>query len=276
MTLVNEMGLLNPAFGKSQPMIEIRSGPHGTPGGADGTTISGLTLDSAEYQAGTTILDFANNTTLNDLNVEAATSNNHHNPDTFGIRVIAICNPSTFSTVHRVDNRIDNVTITGQGGDGNTELDLSCQLGTSVNNVEIVGNGMDIYNSQNITVNHATLVGEASIGTAFTWVINHSANVVLNDVTTVGSGGVIVQHRDDEPSSHITVENEVMQDLAAALIVGDVDGLLLENDRLAKLRIDPAQVATAITLRGTTVAGPVQCSHPALISHLSGLSCQEG
>jgi len=273
-TLVNELGLLNPDFGKSRPMIEIRTGPHGTPGGGDGTTISGLTLNSSEYQAGTDILDFANDTMLSNLNVEASTSNNQYNPNTFGVRVIAICNPSNFATIHRVDNTIDNVTITGQGGAGNTELDLSCQIGTTVKNVNITGNGMDIYISRNITVNNATLVGQASVGPAYTWVINYSSNVMLDNVTTVGSGGVIVQHLHNEPASNVTVENEVMQDPNETLFVGDVDGLLLENDQLSKIRIDPSISATGIRLQGTTVSGAVMCSHPTLISGLSGLSCQ--
>lgn len=273
-TLVNEMGLRNPNFGKSQPMIEIRTGPHGRPGGADGTTISGLTLNSSEFQAGTDIIDFANDTTLSDLDVEASTSNNHYNPDTFGVCVIAICNPFTFARVHRIDNSIDNVTITGQGADGDTELDLSCQIGTTVDNVNIIGNGRDIYDSRDVTVKDAILVGRASVGTAFTWVINDSSNIVLDDVTTVGSGGVIVQHLHHEPSVNVIVADEVMRDPNETLFVGDIDGLLLERDRLGRMRIDPAESATNITLRDTTLSGPVMCSRTTHISDLSGLSCE--
>jgi hypothetical protein len=273
-TLINGVGVANANVTRSVPMIELVTGPNGQPGGADGTVISGMTLNSSKYEAGTDIMDFANDTTLEDLSVDAAKSTNTYNPNSFGIRLLAICNPSNFATIHRVDNTVRNVTITGDGSMGQTELDVSCQVNASLNNISVTGNGMDSYISKNVTVDNAHLVGHASVGKAYTWVINDSTNVVLDNITTVGSGGVIVQHRDNEPATNITVENEVMNEPSASLFIGDVNGLLLKDDHLANIHINPWVSASGISTSDTTISGSVLCQHVDLIHKLNGLSCK--
>lgn len=277
--LVNQIGLKNNDHGLSMPMIVVLTGPKGRPGGADGTSISGMTLNSSDYEAGTDILDFANDTVLGDLDVEAAKSTNHYNPNSFGVRVIAVCNPHDVATIHRMDNLVDNVTITGNGSGGNTELDISCQEGTQIKDVHITGNGMDIYISRNISVEGAVLKGESIPGmqyVPYTWVTNDSTNVTLNDVSAYGSGGVIVQHSDDLPARNVLVENEIMRDPSGILFIGDVNGLTLENDQLANVRIDPRQEAADIRMIHSTLEGTVSCAGKGLITGLVGMSCGQG
>ena len=229
-TLVNEVGLKNPHSTKSLVMIEIFSATNGSSGGADGTTISGLTLDSATYDAGTDIMDFGNHTTLSNLTVHAATSTDTYNPNSFGVRVITVCKPNNFNTKFRVDNRVTDVTITGNGAAGNTELDLSCQVGTSVSNISIDGNGMDIYISRDIKVSDATLIARAGIpghAMPYSWVMNDSSNVTLENLVTDGNAGVIVQHLENYPCTNVTIDNEVVNSPTTQLFIGDVNHMSL-------------------------------------------------
>lgn len=272
-TLLNEVGLKNPRSTKSLVMIEIFSGPGGAPGGADGTTVSGLTLDSSTYDAGTDIMDFGNHTTLSDLTVHAATSTDHYNSNSFGIRVITVCSPYDVASRYRVDNRVDDVTITGNGSTGTTELDLSCQVGTTVSNVFIDGNGMDIFICHDVTVDGATLVGRASVGPPYTWVMNDSSDIHLQHIVTVGSGGVIVQHRHDLPSTDITIADETMEDPTGVLFVGDADHLAIVDSTVGIFWIAPVGTASDIKLQGSTIARPVVCPHPGRVSGLHGLTC---
>ncbi len=272
-TLVNEIGLKNPRSTRSLDMIEIVSGVGGKPGGADGTTISGLTLDSATYDAGTDIMDFANHTVLSGLVVHAATSTDHYNPNSFGIRVITVCSPYTVTSRYRVDNQVDDVTITGNGSTGTTELDLSCQVGSTVSNVTIDGNGMDIYICHDVTVDGATLTGHASVGPPYTWVMNDSSDIHLRHIETVGSGGVIVQHLHDLPSTDVTITDETMNDPTGVLFVGDAAHVTIADSTLGILDISPALAADNIALQATTIAQPVLCPHPGRVRALHGLAC---
>lgn len=272
-TLVNEIGLRTPGVSHSMPMIVVLTGSGGSTGGADGTKISHLTLNSSRYEAGTDVMDFANDTVLQHLDVQAARSTNHYNPNSFGVRVIAVCNPYNYSRIYRSHNEIEDLEITGDGSTGNTELDISCQDGTSLNNVSINGNGMDIYISRNISVNGAVLTGKSSTGTPYTWVINDSSNVSLDHITTYGSGGVIVQHKGDFPTRDVTVEHETMEDPTNSLFIGDVVGLELDHDVLGNIAINPVVQARNINLVESTVRGEVTCHHRSLIEDLVGLSC---
>jgi len=262
--LVDRVGFTR--YGHSSNLIEIENS-------GSGTTVSGLTLNSAKYEAGTDIMDFASHTTLENLNVQAAKSTNTYNPNAFGIRVIAICNPSNFATIYRVDNVVKNVTINGLGSYGQTELDFSCQVGSSMNNVTISGNGLDSYISKDITISNATITAVPTAPNPYTWVINDSKNVTLDHITTYGSGGYIVQHLHNEPATNITVENETMKDPTGVLFIGDVDGLALKSDSLANIRISPAISASNIAMSDSSLSGEVECYHVNKITDLSGLAC---
>jgi len=218
-------------------------------------------------------MDFASHTTLENLNVQAAKSTNTYNPNAFGIRVIAICNPSNFATIYRVDNVVKNVTINGLGSYGQTELDFSCQVGSSMNNVTISGNGLDSYISKDITISNATITAVPTAPNPYTWVINDSKNVTLNHITTYGSEGYIVQHLHNEPATNITVENETMKDPTGVLFIGDVDDLALKSDSLANIRISPAISASNIAMSDSSLSGKVECYHVNKITDLSGLAC---
>ncbi len=270
--IVNEVGQKMPGVTLSRDMFAIEVAPGQQIGGGSGTIITNMTLDSATYDAGTDIMDFANHTTISNLKVLAAKSTNTYNYNSFGVRVIAICNPSTVSYIYRVDNVIDNVTIVGQGYAGTTELDLSCQVGTTATNINIEGNGMDIFYCHDDFVNNATLVGGTDGSTHYyTWVITGSYNISLSNITTNGIGGVIAP--DVTLVSHnINVNYETMLDKASSLYIGDSRDVTISNSSLGEISILPKKQASELAVRNTTYSG-VRCKPSVVISGLSGMSC---
>jgi hypothetical protein len=268
-TIVNEVGAKVAGITHGTDLFVIDTGPNAAPGGGDGTTISGMTLDAASYDAGTTIMDFANNTTLSNLVIEGARSTLRYNPGVFGMRVIAICNPTTRADIFRSNNTVRNVQITGNGSAGNTELDLSCQHNSTVQNVNIQGNGMDIFYCTGDTFSNLSFTQLAKGN--LTWIITGSHNITLNGLTLANGGGTITADSNDI-SSGITISNETMQNKADAMKVGDVVGLTITNSSLGNLVLDPGTEVSGVNVSATTF-GLVHCYNVTAISSLSGLSC---
>ncbi len=270
--IVNEVGQKTPGVTLSRDMFAIEVAPGQQVGGGSGTVITNMTLDSATYDAGTDIMDFANHTTLSNLQVLAAKSTNAYNYNSFGIRVIAICNPNTVSYIYRVDNVIDNVTIVGQGYAGTTELDLSCQVGTTATNINIKGNGIDIFYCHDDNVSNANLVGGTDGSTHYyTWVITGSYNINLSNITTNGIGGVIAP--DVTLVSHnINVNGETMLDKASSIYIGDSRNVTISNSDLGGIAVLPKYEVNGLDVKNTTYS-TVQCKPSVLISGLAGLRC---
>jgi len=79
--LINEVGAKTPGVKLSRDMFAIEVAPGTQVGGGSGSVIADMTLDSASYDAGTDVMDFANHTTLAHLRVDAASSSNRYNPN---------------------------------------------------------------------------------------------------------------------------------------------------------------------------------------------------
>ncbi|MDA8195664.1 MAG: glycosyl hydrolase family 28-related protein [Actinomycetota bacterium] len=253
-------------------MFKISGSGGPTPGGADGTIIGDMTLDVMTYQSGTAVTDYGNNTTIGNLTVYAPTSTNKYNPNQFGIRVIAVCNPTNIFTNYRVGNLVQNVYIAGNGWDGNTELDISCQENTTVNGATIVGNGVDIYMSRDDSLSNLKLTG-GNNGAAnyFTWVITDSQNINLTNVVTTGQPGVIEQSSGDT-TSNVVINNEVSNSPAAHIRIGDALDTTIENSNLGGIYLDPSRVLDGLTVQNSTF-GNIYCVKPSYIRGLSGLEC---
>lgn len=271
-TIINEVGQKTPGVHLSTDMFAVEVAPGTQTGGGSGTVITGLTLDSATYDAGTDIMDFANHTTISNLRVLAARSTNTYNYNSFGIRVIAICNPGDVSRIYRVDNVVENVTIIGQGTEGTTELDLSCQVNAVANNITIFGNGLDIFYCHNDLVENANLTGGSSGSTNYyTWVITGSYNITLADVATNGIGGVIAP--DIQIVSHgITVTNEEMKNKNALLYIGDSRDVSIMNSALGGIALEPKFGLSGFTVKNTSF-NRVLCKANVSKVDMSGLSC---
>ena len=271
--IVNELGALNPAALVSTTIFEIVTNPVTQKGDGDGTTISGMTLDSATYNAGTSIMDFANHTTLSDQVVDAPRSSNAYNPNAFGVRVIAICNPTNKAYVVRTGNLVENVTISGNGSSGQTELDISCQRNSKVTNVTIKGNGVDIFYCSHDELSNLNLIGTPSNTTSpnYTWVITGSSYITLSNIDTYGSGGVIAPDISDI-SKNITITNETMRGTGAFMAIGDSLGTTITKSHLEQIRLNPVVGITGIDLVDSSYTGVV-CKPDKSMSALVGLSC---
>ena len=195
-TIVEKIGAKTAGVKNSKVIFQILTGPNGQPGGADGTIITGLTLDSASYDAGTTIMDFANNTAITNDTIQGARSDSRYNPDAFGLRLLAICDHTDLSTKHRSGNEVNDLILSGQGSAGNTDLDISCQINTSVSNVVDTGNGMDIYIANQISVNNYTFTPGTIESSPKSYIITGPTNgLTLNNITTYGNGGHLHRHQ---------------------------------------------------------------------------------
>ena len=268
-TIVNEVGAKVPGIPHGTNIFVINSANDSTSGGGSGTTISNMTLDSRSFDAGTSIMDFGNHTVLSDLTVYAPHSTDAYNQNAFGVRVIAICNPTNRKNVIRVGNVVKNVTIIGTGGAGNTELDLSCQVDSSVDNVSITGNGMDIFYSHNDSISNVQFT--AVVPTDFSWVITGSQNIRIANVTTNNSGGKIEPDPVDL-SSGILVSNEVMANPAGHLFIGDVKDVAISASKLSTIVLWPKESISGVALLNTT-HGTVACKPHSSISGLAGFTC---
>ena len=272
--VVNELGARNPAATVSTTIFEIVTNPVTQSGEGDGTTISGMTLDAATYDAGTSIMDFANRTTLSDLVVKAPRSTNTYNPNAFGIRVIAVCNPTNRYRVFRSGNVVSNVVITGQGAGGQTELDLSCQRGSTVDGATIYGNGVDVFYCSHDILENLALTGSptpAWSAPSYTWVITGSYHITLSNIRTSGSGGVIAPDVVDV-TRDVTIANETMAGTGSYLDIGDSRSTVITSSHLEGIRLAPVRSIVGVDVAGSSFTN-VFCKSGKVIEDLVGLRC---
>ena len=271
-TILDAVGQVS-GFSSPPPLFLIKGSGTSLPGKASGTVVEGFTINCAKYQTGTAIIDFADNTEIQNLVVYAPSSSKQYNPDQFGIRVIAICNRNNYQTVYRSGNVVKNVTIVGSGSAGNTELDISCQKNSSVSNVSINGNGLDVYFSQNVSLSNLNLVGgSGSQSGQFTWVVVGSHNINLANVVTSGEGGVITQAA-QSTSTNITVTNEIMKDKSKEFFIGDVNGIRVVDSQLGKVVFGPLVQSSDITFVNTSYLG-AKCPNSEHVQQLAGVTCK--
>ncbi len=278
--LINELGAKNLGAKISTTIFQIVTNPTTQTGEGDGSTISKMTLDSATYDAGTSIMDYANNTTLSDLVVDAPRSTNQYNPNAFGIRVIAICNPTNRSNIIRSGNLVENVTISGNGSAGQTELDISCQRNSSVRNVTISGNGIDIFYCEHDKFSYLNLTSisgqyPTGLGTvpSYTWVVTGSRYIDMSKIDTHGSGGVIAPDV-SSITQHVTITQETMYGSGNSINIGDSDDTTITNSDLEQVRLDPKVAVRGFVLSNTKFSS-VFCRPSATLVGLVGISCPD-
>ncbi len=271
-TLVDAAGQVT-GVSSPPPMFLIKGTGTSLPGMASGTVVEGFTINSAKYQSGTAIIDFADNTEIQNLVVYAPSSSKQYNPDQFGICVIAVCNRNNYQTVYRSGNVVQNVIITGSGSAGNTELDISCQKNSSVSNLTISGNGLDVYFSQDVTLTNLNLTaGVGGQAGNFTWVVVGSHNVQLSNIVALGEGGVITA-ASKSTSTNITVTNEVMRDKTKELAIGDVNGFKIVDSQLGRVVFIPLVQTSNVSFVQTSYVG-VKCPQNGRVGQLAGIACK--
>lgn len=243
-----------------------------------GFYIEGLTIDSQTYNAGDTIDDLGNDSTIQDIGALGA-GNGPGTPvdrtNVFDLRVIAVCNANPSNRlygIYHTGNIVNDVVLNGRGTGGNDDLDISCQHDDTISNIVDTGWGMALYIDQDVTVdNYSFTPGGAS--TDFRgWFVTASRDITINGFTTTGEGGRI--NSPLFPSSNITVTHERMEAPGYTIMVGDASGVVIRDSALQLLVLAPQRGLSGFSLEATTVAG-VACRGRARadLAGITGVAC---
>jgi hypothetical protein len=272
-TLVEEEGAKN-GLKRGKMIFHLLPAKGGQPGGADGSSISGLTLDSATYDGGTTILDNANRTEISNMVIRGPRSNHNYNKGQFGMRVVAVCKHDNFSSHHRSDNTVRNITITGQGRAGNVDLDISCQQHDTISNINDTGNGVALYIDEGITLANLVFHPGPGLTAPQPYVVTApTSDVSISNVMTYGNGGRLEPSPHHYSISNLVITNEQMVGGPQySLSLGDVSGVKIVNSHISSLKLAPDNGLSNLSVIGSTV-GSTQCSGPVSASSLTGVHC---
>jgi hypothetical protein len=241
--------------------------------GGSGSQITGVTVDSQTYTAGTALADYGSYTTIDNDTFLGAPSSPRYNPDVFDARVIGVCNHT--DNVKNGNNYVSNLVLNGRGSGGNVDLDISCQYNDQVSNIQDTGNGMALYIDSDISVSNLTYTAAAGTEGRPYQITAPSDHISLTGVTTDASGGVVMPSPNGYLSTDISISNETMANAGYGLAVGDVSNLTISNSKLMGLRIDPYFTASDINLLDTSYK-QVTCAPAeptAAITSLSGINC---
>jgi hypothetical protein len=249
--LVEKVGLgAYPNVAHTKTVFQITS-----PGG-DGTTITGLTVDSQTYSAGTTLIDYANNTTISHGTFLGARSNHNYNRDVFVVRVIAVCNHT--NGIHHSNNTVDDLILNGQGSAGNVDLDISCQWDTRVSNITDTGNGMALYIDRRVTVNGFNYTpGKVEKDPKSYFITGPSDHISLSNIVTSGNGGFFQSSPNNYRITDTTITGEKMTQPGTDLVINDADNTSITNSVLVSIVIQPSFSTHGLDITSSTV-GSIQ------------------
>jgi hypothetical protein len=273
-TIVQEAGAKS-GLARGQGIFRISTPHKQETGGADGSSITGLTLDSASYDGGTPILDSANNTTISQDTVQGPRSDKTYNKGQFAVRVITVCQHDDLAEKHRSDNTVSNLVLSGAGKAGNTDLDLSCQENDTVSNITDTGNGMDVYIATNVSINGLVFHPGPGLNHPEPYIIvGPTNNVTIANVTSYGLGGKLQQNpKGGSPIVGTTITNEQMLGGSTyALTIGDADNTKIVGSKLGRLVIAPDNPQSGLVVSGSQVAGTT-CSGSGTITAVTGVTC---
>jgi predicted secreted protein len=248
-----------------------------------GFYVSGITIDSQTYNAGDTIDDFGDNSTIEHdqfLGAQNGSGTPVDNSNVFDMRVLAVCNQDPSNPlygIHHSGNTVNDIILNGRGTGGNDDLDFSCQQNGTISNIVDTGWGTALYIDQNVTVTNYNFTPGSYETNPRGWYVTDSSNITINNFTTSGEGGII--NSPNYPSNNITINNEVMTNPILALAVNDASNTKINNSRLNAVNINPSGSGTNAGTNGLTVTssvvGSVSCKpqNGAPIIGLVGISC---
>jgi hypothetical protein len=213
----------------------------------DGTVVQDLTLDTQTFNGGHGLGDGANNTTVQRVRVLG------------GTRAFAIYYPgppgatpnnNMHSTGNVVDDLILNDNFTGDG------WSFSFQSNASISNVQHTGSRITLYADTSTMVTNYNYTPGTHGATAGFIVSTPSSNLTITNFVTSGQGGQLKTAPDlARVNQNITINGEVMTGGPTfRLLIGDVQGLLVENSTLDNITIDPKIIAEG-TVTSSTYTG---------------------
>lgn len=271
---------------QGQTIFELTDGGNvsPTPMGADGSSLRSLNLVS--NQAGDLAHIYANDVSVDWIYGTAPYSSSSLNPNGFGIRVTATCNNSNAPgspdpTVYHYGNSVSNVVITGYGKGGNVDIDVSCQVGATVDHVTDAGAGIALYKDVATTLDHYTYTGVTDQQNAMSWYIDGpGSGMVVENVTATGSGSA---GRINPSPNDVGTVGPVLRDIQATapgdvLVLGDATGVTVDGGSDVNAVVMEPDYALAGVAWSSSNATPAQvtCRGAGQISGLVGISCPPG
>jgi hypothetical protein len=247
---------------------------------------SGLTVESQTYNAGDTLIDFGNDTTVENDNFEGTTiANQTTNPNVFDMRVINVCGPvpttnegalAGYDTSHfSYGNTVNNVTVSGDGSGGADDLDFSCERDGTVSNITDDGWGTALYEDYNTTVTGYHFTPGFRNPDYPGFYITDSSGITINNFTSSGEGGIIAGgtiQGSDQTTFNTTIKNEKMTGSGFKLTVNDSDNTTINDSLLGNIGLYAPVGINGLRLSSTT-SGAVTCSNAENITDLTGLAC---
>ena len=210
----------------------------------NGTTIEDLTLNTQQYNGGHGLGIGASYTTAEDLQVLTGS-------ETFGIYYPGGPKARPDDPVYDYGNVVSNIILNDHlKGDG---WSFSFQYGASITNVHHTGSRIVLYADVNTTVTNYYYAPGIYGATAGYVISTPCKNLTITNFESSGQGGQIKTAPDTaRVNQNITINGEVMTGgRKFRLLIGDVQGLLVENSTLDGIIVAPRIIAQG-TVTGTT------------------------
>jgi hypothetical protein len=211
-------------------------------------TVENMTLDTQTYDGGHALGVGGNDTLAQDLTVLGGTLTYAiYYPGPPGAHPVT--NP-----LYSEDNVVNNLTVNDhRQGDG---WSFSFQDHGSISNINYTGSRITIYDDTNTTITNYTYTPGIYGATAGFIVSTPCVNLTINNFVTSGEGGQIkAAPTQARVNQNITINGEKMTGGPSyRLLIGDVQGLVVENSSLDNITIDPRFIAQG-TVSSTTYTG---------------------
>jgi hypothetical protein len=241
----------------------------------DGTTVTGVTLDTQTHDA-----DRAFQTTANDVTLANSTvlGGDH----SYAIRFNGGRGSPKSAPIRATGNVIHDVILNDQSGSVYAGLDFSFQQYGKIYNIQHTGSRLGLYVPSHVDVTNYTYrpgvqggVGGAARGFFIT---PPADNVTITGFHSYGQGGVIAPDPTYETHNITITDEQIFNQTSGGYVdqlsVGEVTGLTVNSSSMPRLQIAPQVFAGGITVTATTAA-IVWCNPTAgaVIGSVSGVQC---
>jgi hypothetical protein len=158
-----------------------------------GNTVEAMNLNTATYNPGyvpipknpvpAVLFSNADNTTVTNITAETGTG--------FGMRLTG---PKPCYTFPITGSVVSNIIMVNHGTGGFAAVDIDCQNGARLSNINIHGGILALYNDENTVLNGEVYYGVNACQPAW-FVTGPANNILIENVVTYSGGGVIHNSR---------------------------------------------------------------------------------
>jgi hypothetical protein len=200
------------------------------------TVVQDLALDTQTYNGGHPIGDGASYTTIQRMNIVDGTN-------TFGIYLSGPPKAHPGNGLYSEDNVVNDVILNDHyAGDG---FSFSFQDHGAVSNIVHTGSHITLYGDENSTITNYFYTPGTFGRTAGFIISTPCDNMTITNFETSGQGGQVrTAPTVARVNQNIVINGEVMTGSSAMrLLIGDVQGLLVENSTLKGIMVTPTIIA---------------------------------